>query len=228
MYRKSAGMTITELSKHIYKSKSTVSKYENGEVSMDIETLFDIADALKISVTQLTDFYRTEITDSIPGNALGFFKKTGYYYMYYYDGILNQTISCVLEIIPSKEDRPPSANMYLGVRDYENIYSCHSLYYGEASYSDARVIFVLQNQTNKTEKIYINVINPLTNAAQTFGILCGISMHYFVPVSYKALFSYSPLKADDIPIEKLRFSKEEIKSIKKHNALLIMNDSQSV
>lgn len=45
-FRKMRKLTLDELALIIYKSKSTISKYEKGEISIDIETLYDIADAL--------------------------------------------------------------------------------------------------------------------------------------------------------------------------------------
>ena len=52
-FRKAQNLTIEELARTINKSKSAVSKYENGQIAIDIETLKDIADALKISVSQI-------------------------------------------------------------------------------------------------------------------------------------------------------------------------------
>ena len=54
-YRKILGLTIDDLADAIHKSKSTVSKYEAGLVGLDIDTLFDIAGALQVSVNQLID-----------------------------------------------------------------------------------------------------------------------------------------------------------------------------
>lgn len=224
MYRKALGMTISDLSAIVYKSKSTISKYENGEVSIDIETLFDIASALNVSINQLTD-YQKPSNPEIRNNSLsGFFNKLGRYYIYYYDGILRQVVKCALELTPDENNSSYSAVLYLGIKDYDNVYSCYSLFYGKASFSDARTVFVLQNQTNRTEKLYLNVITPLSTSTQTFGVLSGISKHYFVPVTYKALFSSIALNEEDIPIDRLKFTKEDIKLIKKHNALLITND----
>lgn len=52
-FRKAQNLTIEELARAISKSKSAVSKYENGQISIDIETLRDIAEALKINVSQI-------------------------------------------------------------------------------------------------------------------------------------------------------------------------------
>ena len=42
VYRKKKNMTLVGLADAVCKSKSTISKYENGEVSVDIETMYDI------------------------------------------------------------------------------------------------------------------------------------------------------------------------------------------
>ena len=52
-FRKMRNLTLEDLSLLIRKSKSTISKYEHGEIAIDIETLYDLADALQIHVEQL-------------------------------------------------------------------------------------------------------------------------------------------------------------------------------
>lgn len=52
-FRKARHMTLEDLSGKIYKSKSTISKYEKGEIALDIETLYEIAKALHIYLEQL-------------------------------------------------------------------------------------------------------------------------------------------------------------------------------
>ena len=56
-FRKNRKMTLVELAKLINKSKATVSKYEKGEIVIDIETLYDIASALGLHIHQLL-YYR--------------------------------------------------------------------------------------------------------------------------------------------------------------------------
>ena len=38
LYRKANKMTLQQLADAIYKSRATVSKYENGEIVIDVET----------------------------------------------------------------------------------------------------------------------------------------------------------------------------------------------
>ena len=55
-YRKANGMTLQQLADVIHKSRATVCKYENGEISIDIATLYEISQALQVSFGQLASY----------------------------------------------------------------------------------------------------------------------------------------------------------------------------
>ena len=55
-YRKSRGYTIEQFSAMINKSKATLSKYENGAITIDIETLYEISQALDIDLKYFVDY----------------------------------------------------------------------------------------------------------------------------------------------------------------------------
>lgn len=59
-YRKAANLTLQQLADAIHKSRATICKYENGDISMDIETLYEISQVLQVSVPQLTDIGRLQ------------------------------------------------------------------------------------------------------------------------------------------------------------------------
>ena len=54
-FRKKQGMTLQELAEQISKSRATVSKYENGEIVIDIETLTHISEVLHVPLAQLAE-----------------------------------------------------------------------------------------------------------------------------------------------------------------------------
>ena len=60
MFRKIKKFTIEELATIINKSKSTVSKYESGEITIDVVTLFNISKALNINIINLLDYEEKE------------------------------------------------------------------------------------------------------------------------------------------------------------------------
>lgn len=52
-FRKSRGLNQEELARLIYKSKATLSKYEKGEIAIDLDTLKQLALALHVRMEQL-------------------------------------------------------------------------------------------------------------------------------------------------------------------------------
>ena len=74
-YRKSRGYTIEQFSAMINKSKATLSKYENGAITIDIETLYEISQALDIDLKYFVDYqpptFRNE--PALHKNAYGAF-----------------------------------------------------------------------------------------------------------------------------------------------------------
>ena len=44
-FRQSRKMTLDELAPAIHKSRATLSKYERGEISIDIDTLYELSNA---------------------------------------------------------------------------------------------------------------------------------------------------------------------------------------
>lgn len=60
LYRKKQNLTLEQLAFLLDKSISTVSKYETGKISIDIETLYDISKILHVSIEQLIDYHVDE------------------------------------------------------------------------------------------------------------------------------------------------------------------------
>ena len=80
-YRQAHKMTLEELATEIHKSKSTVSKYEKGMIAVDVITLEEIANVLKVNPAQLL----VSIGDR-DDNAYQHGEFLDRQYMYAYDG----------------------------------------------------------------------------------------------------------------------------------------------
>ena len=52
-FRKRRGLTLSEVAERICKSQSAVSKYERGEMAIDVATLYDLAAVLGVNVELL-------------------------------------------------------------------------------------------------------------------------------------------------------------------------------
>ena len=88
-YRKLKGLTIQQLADIIHKSRATVCKYENGEITLDVQTLFDISRALDVSLNRLTDYRAAapeEAAQPVEYEGESPFFKADRLYFYYYDG----------------------------------------------------------------------------------------------------------------------------------------------
>ncbi len=59
-FRKMQGLTLQQMADQLKKSKATMSKYESGDIILDVETLSSIADLLQVGINQLTDFRPAE------------------------------------------------------------------------------------------------------------------------------------------------------------------------
>ena len=85
-FRKKKGLTINELAIILCKSKATVSKYERGEITIDIDTLYEIAMALSVDIEQLLVSQRKEIISEQKIYNPAFFTGVNQFYSYLYDG----------------------------------------------------------------------------------------------------------------------------------------------
>ena len=87
-YRKAANLTLQQLADAIHKSRATICKYENGDISMDIETLYEISQVLQVSVPQLTDIGRLQAeadhSSAYAARKSPFFQAKMLYF-YFYD-----------------------------------------------------------------------------------------------------------------------------------------------
>lgn len=109
--RKSRGMSMDELAQAIYKTRSAISKYENGQISVDIATLYDIANALKVSIYDLLYRNTPDIDQEYNAEVPAFFREVSQLYMYFFDAHLNRTVEkggdLTEEEINSREDIYP-------------------------------------------------------------------------------------------------------------------------
>lgn len=212
LYRKAKHLTQAEFAKMVHKSKSAISKYEHGEISMDIDTLQEMADALHIDLRQLLDYPKEHNeTTSIQG----FFGASSRFYTYYLNKSSTRIVRGVLEIA-AQENGEYTSTLYTGLDDYENLYRCSHLYAGDIYYSDSYITMVMVNQSNNAERVFLVLSNPYNHTAtMTSGMLCGISDKYLIPIALKVILSKYPLPEEEPLRELLRFSKEDYNSVKR-------------
>lgn len=213
LYRKNKQMTQEDLAKLLYKGKAVVSKYERGEISIDIDTLYEIAAVLNIDVRQLLDM-PGEKRMTPPVMMHGFFAAGTRFYTYYINKNSSRIVPGVLELNRNEHGEYATV-LYVDVLDYENLFRCRHLYYGDIHYSDSFVNLVLQNQDNAAERIFINICNTFGQGTVTVGMISGTSSKYMVPIAMKILLSQQQLPQDDKLHKMLEFDREDIALMKR-------------
>ena len=221
LYRKTKGMTIEVFAGMIGKSKATVSKYENGDISIDVETLFAIAQALEVPVNQLIDYTDEKAADK--GEKKHQLTKSRYY-MYFYDGRRSRIVRNVIEVQDGgQENGVFEANMYAYLENFDQYYQCKLLYRGVMRRYDTFVNFNLENQNNKVERAFLYAINSFSHSGRMAGLYCGLSTQPILPACFKFVLSPEILEEDEDLKEELMVSKEDIKTLKKMN-MFVVND----
>ena len=221
LFRKMKGMTIEVFAGMIGKSKATVSKYENGDISIDVETLFAIAQALEVPVNQLIDYADEKAADK--GEKKHQLTKSRYY-MYFYDGRRSRIVRNVIEVQDGgQENGVFEANMYAYLENFDQYYQCKLLYRGVMRRYDTFVNFNLENQNNKVERAFLYAINSFSHSGRMAGLYCGLSTQPILPACFKFVLSPEILEEDEDLKEELMISKEDIKTLKKMN-MFVVND----
>lgn len=210
-YRKAKGLSISQLAELICKSKSSVSKYENAEVSIDMDTLYEIANVLGISIANLTDYSARE--QQCNTNQLdGFFRNCNIYYIYniYYGKTIYQSV-----LLFHPDNAPQSSvTCYFDVKDLNNYYDCGCLYHGYYSASYTHVNIHLSNEINPADEMSLFFNNLFYNTGITFGISSSISEHLVAPCSVKTVISKTPINSTEKLKELLALTPEEWKQLR--------------
>ena len=217
LYRKVKHFTLTDLAARIHKSKATLSKYETGEITVDVETLFDIASALGISVQQLLD-WKPEKTEETPSGDDSFFPQNRTY-VYFFDGRVRKIVRNILEV--DRGGQTPSATLYYDLASFERPESCRNLYYGKAEFFDTVSNFLFESQSNHSERVTLTALNPFDRSTEVLGMMSGMSRYPMLPISIKCILSSEPLTEDEALLEELTLTQKDMKLIKKMNMFAV-------
>ncbi len=221
--RRGRGMTIHQLAEGIHKSKSTVSKYENGEISMDITTIYDISRVLCV------DFRHLLPHESMPSHPEAgcslppvLFRDTDKLFAYFYDGRNGKLVRCVLDILPSESEKGYQVVLYMNVQSLEHYQICENTYYGEMKHFDVLTNIFVKNRDTPVEQITISILASFMDVDRKYGLMFGVSSRPIMPIALKMLFSKTPIFEDKNLISLLKISKEDIRIMKVYNMFSVM------
>ena len=215
-YRRAYKMTLEELGAKIHKSKSTMSKYEKGIISLDMVTLEEVAEVFNISPMQLLASNRREYEKN---------KETGEVmdcqYMYSYDGRSKKILESVIERynLPGKEEK--GIQLFYDVKGIDVPGECKALYSGLSVRHEFIENYSLLNQSNPLEQIFICCINSLNRTDKRIGMVTGLSYKTMLPVVLKIMISSEKMKENQALVSQLKLTKEDIRISKKYNMFTI-------
>ena len=162
--RKEKGLKIEDLAARIQKTISTVSKYEHGSIVLDIDTLFEISNALEVEPQELINMARPLAKAPDTGMEASPFARDSEMpfrlFAYQYDGRLKRVTKSLLYITPNKDDLNPNVIFYLDVPDFSHFNLCRYYYHGTMYSYDTIIHFSLTNPFNSFGKVSICATNP--------------------------------------------------------------------
>lgn len=226
MYRKTNHLTLQQLADCIHKSKASISKYEKGEIALDIETLVEIAQVLQVNPGQLID-YQPEPLHPIRNRAeysgMSPFFQAKRLYFYFYDGRYQRLKDGIIDIHESEKD-PGKYEAALSISSLSPSGRSSEIYYtGKVIYSDMLIRFSFVNQYNTLEEDLLYIFNPLEFRDSTNGLLCGISSSDLRPCAFKCLVTLSQQEHTDELKHQLMITKEELQRWQKLNMFIVDN-----
>ena len=221
-FRKARHMTLDELARILCKNKSTLSKYETGEIVLDIETIYEIARALGIHVEQLLYCTPDRVSIQSSGPKPAFFNGLSQFYSYYYDGRYNRIMRCVFDVLLQSEDNRYKIMMYANFQDYKSYQNCETTYWGYMEHYDAITNVILTNQDSPMEKAHGQILATYMNSDTKWGLFTGLSARPMMPVALKMLFSKKRLPEDEALLQMLKVTKEDIRLMKLYNMMTVM------
>lgn len=217
LYRKARGMDLEDLAKSVHKSKASISKYELGQIVMDVLTLTEIAEALGVSTLQLLE--PTPLPQGTAPSVNHPFGNTDTLYLYHMSR--KRVYSSLLKIGAHDDSGFIHATLYYKVDNLHSLENCYCVYHGSMYNHEMVISFFLRNYHNAAENVLLNFSVPMHNTAILTGMISGLSGS-LAPTARKIILSQKELPIDDDGLlSAMQISPEELREAKRINGLSI-------
>ena len=215
LYRKLNGFSLEQLAAMLHKSRATISKYELGQISIDMDTLGELAAVFGIQAASLVDFpaqRRTEL--SVKSD----FFSDGLRYAYWAIG-RGRTRRMQYGVLEIQNDAT-RAILYLQFPDFGHYLDCRLICEGDIHVTEHLTTMNLQNSYSVTDHMFLCCYTPLNIRQEEAVCQCSTITHPAAPVTTKMLFTRQQVPEDETLFQKITFSKEEIQDLRGRNRLV--------
>lgn len=156
--RKINNLTLENIAKLTGKSKSTISKYERGEISVDLETLYQFSEAFSVPIHHFL-YQSLPISSVLPDKPDARFQANKILCIYHWDARPHRN-RCLLSVVEMNTSSSQSV-LYWDVADYLHYTKCNYIFYGNLLKSEPSRRFILINNVSQMDMLGINYLNPL-------------------------------------------------------------------
>lgn len=207
-YRKIKGLSLEFVGNTICKTKSTISKYEKGEIIPDFRTVLELFNVLDLNISEVIPFVSPISYNTLPFNA-------NTLYLYYLSE--KKLVRSLIEIKIGNNNKY-NAFLYNGLKKDKTKYAYY--YEGTLDCSDHILYMDFRNMNSnkfEMEKVQLIVNIPLSNNTNFYNCFISGLTPNFTPVIKKGILSTMPLENLKKLSQKLKISKEELKQISETN-----------
>lgn len=215
-YRRQRKMTIEMVSGRLNKSTATISKYENGEIAIGLDVLYDYCMLLNVDMSMLLpssvaadhrdgERYSNDFIDFL----------WVYWYRYNEKKLFIGAIEC--------DNHTMQSTFFHGIHDYRDIHDCDFIYCGVTTYSDHNVDFFFHNIGVPHDSIALRLPNLVKQKDYRIGMMLSTDFSYR-NIAIKCLTCKKPIMNQDFLLEKLKISTREIKYLRETN--FFMTDTE--
>lgn len=213
--RKSRKETLEDVAFAIGKSVSTVSRYEKGQIPIDLNTLCALSRHYDVDLTQgISHVAQAESTEN-PSEAF----VSSSFYLYYNDAKSEREIVSILDRKYTESGH--HLLLFYDVKKKDDLGSCRNIYTGCLIESDVATHIQVRNTKNQSDKIFVILNPPEESLNEQVGVLiCSLEKEGFAPMATKCLLTKEPRNG---PISEsiANISGSEFRKLKKTNQLII-------
>ena len=213
IFRKMCGLTQKQLALSIHKSLACVSKYEKGDIAIDIFALQTIADRFRVPIGQLLPQGDPSGKEAVWEPQIPPFFHRSPLYLYWYRSKKQPLAQHVLEIDPSNK----KVTCFMEVSrltSYKD--TCKYVMSGRLIYKNPNIFIYADNPLISGDFILLCFSPVDLFDSYTVGFLCCLNRSYHVTGS-KCFITDTPLRSTaDIP-QSILVTREEVSELRRSN-----------